>query len=482
MSAAGEGRAALHITSIVGGLVSAAMLVPAASSLAFGWGGGLDFLISALVAGLLSLLVMLATRGPVQAFTPRFGFLLVNMLWWLTPVVFAVPLMIGAPHLSLVDAVFETASGITTTGSTVMTGLDHTDRSILLWRSITQWFGGVGILSLGLILLPYLNVGGMQLFRMESSDRSEKALPRFVDLAKYILQVYLMLSIACMLGYMAVGMAAFDAINHAMTTVSTGGFSTHDASMGYFDSLPILWVGALFMMLGGMPFTLYLMLARMKRQRIDPQVPIFLLLIAVTTLLLLLERPGDEAHSFESFSADLFNTISIMTTTGYAAGDYTKWGGLSVPLFFVITFFGGCAGSTAGGLKTYRLIVNFELIRAQLQSLSHPSGVFVMRYGGRRIEPEIFRAAMVMAAAFIATMAVMTVALGICGLDFLTAMSGSVTALANVGPGLGDIIGPAGTFAPLPDSAKLILSAGMILGRLEILAVLVLFTPPLWRG
>jgi trk system potassium uptake protein TrkH len=429
------------------------------------------------------LLVSLATRGPTPAVTPRFGFLLVNMLWWLTPVVFAVPLMIGAPDLSLVDAVFETASGITTTGSTVMTGLDGTDRSILLWRSITQWFGGVGILSLGLILLPYLNVGGMQLFRMESSDRSDKPLPRFVDLSKYILQVYVTLTGACVLGYMAVGMPAFDAVNHAMATVSTGGFSTHDTSMGWFGSLPVLWVGSLFMLLGGLPFTLYLMLARFRqRTQIDPQIRVFLILIAVATGLLLLARPGEEAHSFESFSIDLFNVISIMTTTGFVADDYSKWGGLSVPLFFVITFFGGCAGSTAGGLKAYRLLVSLELVRASLRHLSHPNGVFIMRYGTRPVEPAVFRAAMVMVAAFVATMAAMTVALGYCGLDFLTAMSGSVTALANVGPGLGDIIGPAGTFAPLPDSAKLILSAGMILGRLEILAGLVLFSPPLWRG
>jgi trk system potassium uptake protein TrkH len=237
------------------------------------------------------------------------------------------------------------------------------------------------------------------------------------------------------------------------------------------------------MLLGGLPFTLYLMLARFRqRTKIDPQIRVFLILIAVATGLLLLARPGEEAHSFESFSIDLFNVISIMTTTGFVADDYSKWGGLSVPLFFDITFFGGCAGSTAGGLKAYRLLVSLELVRASLRHLSHPNGVFIMRYGTRPVEPAVFRAAMVMVAAFVATMAAMTVALGYCGLDFLTAMSGSVTALANVGPGLGDIIGPAGTFAPLPDSAKLILSAGMILGRLEILAVLVLFSPPLWWG
>ncbi len=483
MSIATETRAAMHITSMVGAFLSGAMLIPAAGALVLGWHGGRAFLVSALVSGCMSAIIAIATRGANPVFTPRFGFLIVNMLWWLTPIVCAVPLMLGASHLSFVDAYFESVSGITTTGSTVMVGLDTTERSILLWRSMIQWFGGLGMLSLGLFLLPFLNVGGMQLFRMESSDRSDKPLPRFVDMSRWMLLVYLMLSGGCMLSYMAVGMTPFDAVNHAMTTLSTGGYSTHDASFGYFNDNAALWVGSLFMACGGLPFPLFIMLAQFRmRGHVDPQVYVFLGLIVLTTLLLLLGRPGPGSHNFDSLSRDLFNVISVMTTTGFAADDYTKWGGLAIPVLFVITFCGGCAGSTAGGLKTYRLIVSFELLRASLKSLSHPHAIFLMRYGGRRVDPEIFRASMVMAVAFIGSMATLTVMLGFCGLDFLTAISGSVTALANVGPGLGDIIGPAGNFSSLSDPAKLILAGGMILGRLEILSVLVLLSPSLWRS
>jgi len=483
MPAAAEIRAAIHIAAIVCIFLAGTMLVPLAGSAVFGWAGEWPFFLSALTVGLSSTVVGIATRGPAPRFTARFGFIVVNLLWWVAGIVCAVPLMLGPPQLTLVDAFFEAVSGITTTGSTVMALLDSTDPSILLWRSMTQWFGGLGILTLGMFLLPYLNVGGMQLFRVESSDRSEKPLPRFVDMSRWMLLVYLMISGACVVAFMGVGMTPFDAINHAMATVSTGGYSTHDASFGYFDDNATLWVGALFMTLGGLPFPLLIMLAQLRiRGQIDPQVYVFLGLITLTTLILMIGRPGAEANTFESFTKDLFNVVSVMTTTGFAADDYTKWGGLAVPLFFVITFFGGCAGSTAGGLKTYRLIVSFELLRASLKQLSHPHAIFIMRYGRHRVDPAIFRASMVMAVAFVGSMAALTVALGVCGLDFVTAISGSVTALANVGPGLGDTIGPAGNFSALPDAAKLILALGMILGRLEILSVLVLLSPALWRS
>lgn len=481
-SVAAELRAAVYIAAMIGGFLGATMFLPVLLSLVLHWGAAQPFLVSAIAVGAISAVAGIATRGPAPRLTARFGFIVVNMLWWVAGLICAVPLMLGPADLSVVDAFFEAVSGITTTGSTVMAGLDRTDPATLLWRSMTQWFGGLGILTLGLFLLPYLNVGGMQLFRVESSDRSDKPMPRFVDMSRWMLIVYLALSAACMISYMAVGMTPFDAINHAMTTVSTGGYSTHDASFGYFDDNATLWVGSLFMALGALPFTLYIMLAQFRmRDQIDPQILVFLALIVGTTLILLLGRPGPGAFSFDSLSRDLFNVISVITTTGFAADDYTLWGGLAVPIFFVITFFGGCAGSTAGGLKTYRLIVSFELLRASLKQLSHPHAIFLMRYGRRRVDPEIFRASMVMAVAFIGSMAVLTVALGFCGLDFLTALSGSVTALANVGPGLGAIIGPAGNFSPLPDAAKLILALGMILGRLEILSVLVLLSPSLWR-
>ncbi|QDL91760.1 TrkH family potassium uptake protein [Paroceanicella profunda] len=483
MSLVVEFRSALHVVAVVSLALAAIMLAPAGMGLSLGWPGANSFLVSAVMVGVVSLMVAVSTWGARRPdLTARFGFMLVNLLWWISPAVCAVPLMLGPAQLSFVDAYFESVSGMTTTGSTVMTGLDGFDHATLLWRSIVQWLGGLGMLSLGLILLPFLSVGGMQLFRMESSDRADKPLPRFVALSKVILLVYVGLTLACAGLYSLAGMSGFDAFNHAFTTLSTGGYSTHDASMGYFTGTGVLWVGTVFMIAGSLPFSLYIVLIFSRhRMGVDPQVRVFISIIVVATALLFFGRSGDDAHGLHALAQDAFNVTSVITTTGYAAGDYTVWGTLAVPLFYVLTFLGGCAGSTAGGLKTYRLIVMMELIRTSLAELLHPRGVFPMRYGNRQIAPDIFRSALVMMMAFIATLGVLTILLGACGLDFLTALTGAVTALTNVGPGLGDIIGPAGNFAPLPDTAKILLAIGMVLGRLEILGSLVLLSPLFWR-
>jgi trk system potassium uptake protein TrkH len=477
-----EFRAALFATSVVGLILAAAMLVPALVNFADGHDSWPDFAVASVLTGLVWLMIAVATRSATAPFTVRFGIILVNMMWWVTSVIAIGPLVMGPAHMSFADAFFETASGFTTTGSTVLTGLDDLDRGTLVWRSLLQWFGGSGILTISLIVLPFLNVGGLQLFRLESSDRSEKVLPRAGGIIRAIVVIYVAMTALCAIGYVLSGMSAFDAVNHAMTTLSTGGYSTHDQSMGYFQSNGTLWVGSFFMLLAGLPFTLFvaLFLSR-KNLRADPQIFWYVGIIAGAVALLFLSREGGVARFPRSAAEDVFDVISIITTTGFVAGDYTTWGALAAPLFFLLTFFGGCSGSTAGGLKIYRLIVLTKMVRGSLKQLIHPHGVFPMRYGSQRIDPGIFNAALVMSVAFAGILAVCTLVLGAQGNDFLTALSGSLTALANVGPGLGDIIGPAGTFAALPDASKLVLGAAMIVGRLEIMVVMALFMTSLWR-
>ncbi len=477
-----ELRASLHATSLVGLVLSAAMIIPAAVDFAYGNPAWPDFIVAMFLTGFFWLVIALSTYRTPPRFTTRFGLMLVNMLWWLLPAVVVAPLMLGPARLSLADAIFETVSGFTTTGSTVITGLDNLDPGTLVWRSLIQWFGGLGILSVGLLLLPFLKVGGMQLFRLESSDKSDKPLPRFAEFTKSILTVYFVLTALCAFGYWLSGMTPFDAINHAMTTLSTGGYSTHDASMGYFKNESTLWVGTVFMALGGLPFTLYVLLAFTRQKpRADPQVLGFFTIISVAVLLLLIDRGTETVHSIHSISEDFFNVVSIITTTGFTTGDYTVWGGLAMPLFFLLTFFGGCSGSTAGGLKIYRVIVMLEMVRGALRELIYPNGVFLVRYGGRRVDAAIFRSALVMTIAFSGVLGLSTLLLGAQGNDFMTSISGSLTALTNVGPGLGDIIGPSGNFSGLPTSSKITLSIAMIAGRLEIMVVLALFMPVLWR-
>jgi trk system potassium uptake protein TrkH len=458
------------------------MLLPALLTYAEGAPSWPSFLMSACTTALFWTLIALTTRGASARFSPRFGILLINMLWWVLPTTAIAPLVFGPAGLSFPDAIFETASGFTTTGSTVITGLDTADRGTLLWRSLLQWFGGTGILSVGLLVLPFLNVGGLQLFRMESSDRSEKVLPRAGAIIRAIVVIYVGLTVMCATGYVLTGMTLFEAVNHAMTTLSTGGFSTSDASMGHFPNTSTLWVGSFFMTLAGLPFTVFvaLLFAR-TRSKPDPQIFWFLVIIAATVTALLLTRVDANAHTPRSVAEDVFDVISVITTTGYAAGDYTTWGSMAGPLFFILTFFGGCSGSTAGGLKIYRLIVLTRMVQVNLRQLVHPNGVFPMRYGGERLDPRIFTAALVMSVSFAGVLVLSTLALAAFGNDFVTALSGSLTAIANVGPGLGDIIGPSGTFKSLSDGSKLVLAAAMIIGRLEILIVLALFVRALWR-
>ncbi|AQZ94596.1 TrkH family potassium uptake protein [Halopseudomonas phragmitis] len=442
------------------------------------------FLISAAIAGGAGLTLVLLGRQARFHLVARQLYLLTSLSWLGMSLVGALPLFFSHFQLSFVDAVFEAVSGITTTGSTVLSGLEQLPPSLLLWRSMLQWLGGLGVIGMAVSILPFLRVGGMRLFHTESSDWSDKSIPRIQTLARLLVAIYLCISLACMLAYWLAGMNLFDAINHAMTTVSTGGYATDDRSMGRFDER-VLWVAIVFMLLGALPFTLIIAFVQRPRLALlsNSQVMALLSVVAVVSLLLsaFLVWNG-ELPLFSALTQATFNLVSVITTTGYASADYTQWGAFSVALFFVVMFIGGCSGSTSGGMKVFRFQLSYLFLRSQIRKLVHPSGVFVTRYNGKTVQDDIILSAVAFSFLFFLTLAVLTLLLALLGLDLVTSLSAAATALTNVGPGLGDIVGPAGNFQPLPSTAKWLLCFGMLLGRLELLTMMVLFTPMFWRG
>lgn len=436
---------------------------------------------SILVGGLLALS---CANGVKEGLSIRQTFLLTTTVWLALPLFGAIPLMLGATELRFVDAFFEAMSGLTTTGSTVISGLDDLPRGLLLWRGILQWVGGIGIIVVAMVFLPELRVGGMQIFKSESFDTFGKILPRAQAIAKQISLIYVSLTMACMLVYMVMGMGPFDALVHSMTTIATGGFANYDASFGAFAG-PVEYAASVFMILAALPFVRYVQLINghgtpMLR---DSQIRGFLmtlgLLVAIATGVLYYTRPhGGE----EALRSALFNITSIMSGTGYASADYMQWGSFLVMIFFFTGLIGGCAGSTACSVKIFRYQLLFASIRGQIQRIRSPHGVFITRYEGRPVNAEVLSSVISFFMFFVVTLGVVAWGLALTGLDFVTAVSGAATAVANIGPGLGDTIGPAGNFSTLNDPAKWILSAAMLIGRLELMAVYAILTVRFWRG
>ncbi|MGH6906094.1 MAG: TrkH family potassium uptake protein [Geminicoccaceae bacterium] len=417
--------------------------------------------------------------------TGRQAFLLTTSVWVVVAVFAALPLAFSELDLTLADAVFESVSGITTTGATVIVGLDVAPPGILLWRAILHWLGGIGFIVMGVAILPMLRVGGMQLVRTESSDLSEKILPRAAQVASAIGLIYLGLTVLCAVLYNVAGMAIFEATAHAMSTIATGGFSTRDASIGAFSSVPIEGVGIVFMILGSLPFVLYIQATNGQLRPLftDAQVRWFMGMIGVFVLAIAAWLVIVESIApFEALRHAAFNVVSVISTTGFASSDYALWGTFPVTALFFLMCIGGCTGSTSGGIKIFRLIVLHAIAKNQIARLVRPHGVFVPTFNRRPVSEAAAIAVMAFVFMFGLSFAVFALLLSMLGLDYLTAMSAAVTTLANVGPGLGGTVGPAGTFAPLPDGAKWLLSAAMLLGRLELFTVLVLFTPAFWRN
>ncbi len=442
------------------------------------------FLLGAFIAIFFGSMLVLVNWHEDRTIGFRQAFLLTTSSWFFMSLFAAVPLYLSDLDIRFVDAFFEAVSGISTTGSTVLVGLDDMSQGILLWRSMMQWIGGVGIVAFAIVFLPFLRIGGMQLFQTESSDRSEKVMPRSSAIIISLVLVYSALTVICAVAYRGLGMNAFDAINHAMTTISTGGFSTHDQSFGYFDDISLQLTATLFMLIGGIPFVIYVRLVFQGRMvffdddQVRTIVPLLSVFIAGLTIWL---WTNSDYGFLDSFRYVAFNVVSVITTTGYATIDYTLWGPFAAAFFFFITYLGACAGSTSGGLKVMRLVIVAKSVGRQLNELLYPNGVFTQRYQGRRIGPRIEMIVLGFLGMYVLANVVLTLALTLLGLDFVTAISAAATSLANVGPGIGSTIGPAGNFASLPDPAKWLLCLGMLLGRLEILTVIVLFTFEYWQ-
>ena len=465
--------------------LGAAMLVPMFADLVVGNGHWAAFFESAVISMLAGGITALSTANSVpERLSLQQTFMLTTGVWLALPFFGALPLIIGDTELGVTDALFEAMSGFTTTGSTVIVGLDDLPAGILLWRGILQWLGGIGIIVVAMVFLPELRVGGMQIFRSEGFETMGKILPRATQIAGQISAIYVAITLACIVTYVALDMSVFDAIVHAMTTVSTGGFANYDASFGAFTG-PAEYAASVFMILAALPFVRYVQLINGDGWSIlrDTQVRTFFgiiaVLVGVTTIVLLSVFPH---HWEQALREALFNITSILSGTGYASVDYMGWGPFLVGLFFFIGLIGGCAGSTSCSIKVFRYQLLFASVRAQLMKIRSPHGVFIPRYDGRPVSEEVLSSVMSFFVFFIVTMGILSVALSLTGLDNITAISGAATALANIGPGLGDIIGPAGNFAPLNDGAKWILILAMLVGRLELMAVYVMLTVKFWRA
>lgn len=473
---------------VIGLLVAAlggAMLFPMLIDIAQGsdhWPAFLEAAIISMAVG--GLMALACANGVRQGLTIQQTFLLTTGVWLALPLFGAIPFITGATGATATDAIFEAMSGLTTTGSTVFSNLETLPKGLLFWRGLLQWFGGIGIIVVAMVFLPELRVGGMQIFRSEGFDTFGKILPRATEISSRISVVYFGLTIACAFAYLGFGMSPFDAATHAMTTVATGGFSNYDASFGVF--LPgVEYVAVLFMMLAALPFVRYVQLiaGTAKPLFLDPQVRVFFLTAMAIVLVMTFWQLGTATGLAEtSFRKSLFNVVSILTGTGYASDDYMTWGAFPVAMFFFIGLVGGCAGSTSCSIKVFRYQLLFSSIKAQIRRIHSPHGLFTPRFGGRPVGEDVLSSVMAFFVLFFVSLGVIAVLLATTGLDFVTSISGASAALANIGPGLGPIIGPAGNFAPLSDTAKWILIAAMLIGRLELMAVYVLFTLKFWRA
>lgn len=477
-------RPVIYILGLLSCAMSAILCVPAITDAIFGNPEWHVFLNTALAALFIGGVCVSATRtkGRVEI-NIRQAFLITALGWVVVAALSALPFMHVGIDFS--DAMFESMSAITTTGSTVLVQLDTLPPGILLRRAILQWLGGIGIIAIAILIMPLLRVGGMQLFKIESSDTSEEKVFNALRTIIALFSIYFVLTVFCSLMYRGFGMTTFDAITHAMSTMSTGGFSSHDASFAYFTDQRLHWVAIFFMIAAAIPFILYIKIVggQLNALFTDHQVRGFIGFLALTSLLMAWWLTGQrDIGFFDALTLTAFNITSVVTTTGFASDDYTQWGPGAVGVFLVLMFVGGCSGSTSGAIKIYRHQILLLLVRAHIKRLVSPNRIIPLRYNGKPLPADVPSSVLSFLAVFVATIAIFTVLLSLLGLDIVTAYSASVTAITNVGPGIGDIIGPAGNFSTLSDPVKWILTFAMLAGRLEVLAVLVAFDPDFWRS
>ncbi len=477
-------RPVLFYTGVLLAGLAVAMIVPALIDAAAGDSDWTGHLTAAAISLFVGVALMLATRGGSAKLSLRQAFLFAVVSWLAFAAIGALPLHFSRLGLSLTDAFFESMSGITSTGATILVSVEAAPAGVLFWRALLNWLGGLAFIAFSSSILPMLHIGGMQVFRTEGIDTPENLLPRAAQLVSITGGIYVAFTAAGTVALAAAGMPGFDAVVHGMTSISTGGFSTRDAQLAAFSGSWIPWILVVAMIAGSLPFPLYAEVFRGRSRRLvrDQQVRGFFgilagfAVLAVLWLWLGLDMPLERAAA-----RAIFAVTSIMTGTGLALDDFNQWGGFALVLLFLLMFVGGCAGSTACGIKVFRFQIAYSVWRTQLARLVEPHGVFVPHYNRQPITDDV--AAAVMGFFFLFVLAFLAVALGfgLSGLDLVTSLSGAATIVGNVGPGFGPLIGPSGNFAGLPEAAKWIASAGMLIGRLEVFTVFVLFSAAFWR-
>ena len=474
-----------HILGILISMLAGVMLIPALVDYVSGYPGWSAFLVASAITLFFGFGLLLSTHHKKdETLGLRQAFFLTNAAWLAIGIFGALPFMLADTGMGLTNAVFESISGITTTGSSVITVIEDMSPGVLIWRALLQWLGGIGIIVMALAVLPMLSIGGMQLFKTESYENPEKVLPRAAELAGGIFIIYTGLTIFWALMLAMAGMSGFDAVAHAMTTLATGGFSTRTASIAAFDNAMIEWLVVGGMIVGSLPFAHYMAFTRggWKELSRDPQVRWFLALAGIVALLVTWQLIIHNAYSLtEALRLGVFNTVSMMTGTGFGSADFAAWGGSTTVLLLICMFMGGCSGSTTCGIKMFRLQVLASNARIQLARLLRPHAVMVAYYNRQPVPETVMDAVMGFFYLYILSFVVVAILLGLAGLDMISALSGAATSISNVGPGLGGTIGPAGNFDSIPSAAKWIMCLAMLVGRLELFTVLVMLAPGYWR-
>jgi len=448
--------------------------------------GELDssFIGAGIITIIFGILFFLANLDHDKKLNLQQAFLLTSLSWLSIAIFGSLPFVFSSLQLTITDSLFESMSGITTTGSTIIINLNDSPKGILLWRALLQWLGGIGIIVMAITLMPIMNVGGMQLFKISSNDASEKILPKSKEIALSLILIYSGLTFICSIFYKIFGMNYFDSITHAMTTIATGGFSNYNESIGHFNSATIEITAIIFIILGSIPFIAYIkFLNGNKRIFIsDSQIRTFIKIIIVSIIILFFYLAFQNKNFSEiNLRSISFNVVSILTGTGYVTQQFDNWGSFSLIFFLILMFIGGCAGSTACGIKIFRVQILYLFLVNQLKKIIYPRGIFVIKYDSNNVDDKFMSSIISFIYLYIIIFFFITALLSLSGLDFVTSISAAATSISNVGPGLGTIIGPNGNFSQLPDFSKWVLSFGMILGRLELFAILVLFLPSFWQ-
>ena len=445
------------------------------------------FLSSSALTTFIGILLVLTNLEENRKLNLQQAFLLTTLSWLSIAIFGSIPFALSSLNLSIVDSFFESMSGITTTGSTIIVNLENSPKSILIWRAILQWLGGIGVIVMAITILPLLNVGGMQLFKKDQiSETSEKILPKTREITKVISGIYIILTLVCATAYWFVGMNIFDSIAHSMTTIATGGFSTYSDSIGHFQNPKIEIVSIVFIILGSLPFIAYIKFFKGEKKIFlkDSQIRglLYILIISVLLMVIYLMFDNKTNNFLENLRISTFNVVSILSGTGYVTDDFSSWGKFPLIFFLFLMFIGGCAGSTTCGIKIFRFQILGRFVLNQIKKLVYPNGIFSIKYNNEKISNSFIYSIITFVFLYFFIFFILAALLSINGLDFVTSISGSASAISNVGPGLGNIIGPDGNFSNLPNFSKLSLSLGMLLGRLELFAVLVLFFPSFWKN